>query len=73
MMQGISLFLSDSHIFLIFSTMYSSVKQHVQPRLVSNFQWEQQKDTITRLYAIEDTPLKNLVEIMRRQYSFYAK
>jgi hypothetical protein len=35
-------------------------------------EWEDQRSEITRLYLTENKPLKDIVEIMERKYSFCA-
>lgn len=34
--------------------------------------WEANKDTITKLYAIEGRKLKEVIQIMEQKYGFYA-
>jgi hypothetical protein len=43
-----------------------------QPRGYTSQEWEAQRSEITRLYAGENTPLKDVVQIMKTKYSFVA-
>lgn len=43
------------------------------PRDHSRIEWEKQRPEITRLYAAEDVPLKDVVEIMQNRHAFCAR
>jgi hypothetical protein len=43
-----------------------------QPRGYTSQEWEAQRSEITRLYAGENIPLKDVVQIMKTKYSFVA-
>jgi hypothetical protein len=36
-------------------------------------EWEAQKPTIERLYVIEGRPLKDVIEILSREFGFIAR
>jgi len=43
-----------------------------QPRSYTSQEWEAQRFEIQRLYADQNIPLKDVVEIMKTSYSFFA-
>jgi len=43
-----------------------------KPRVHSDEEWEDQRETFERLYVLEDKPLRLVAKMMKDEFGFYA-